>query len=176
MHSAIYRTDLLREIKLELPKHTFYVDNIFVYVPLPHVKTMYYIDTNMYMYFIGRDDQSVNEDVMKSRIDQQLKVTKIMIDATNLEELEKTPKLRRYMLNYLSMMMCICTVFLRMIGTDEAEAKRKEIWAYLKNHDLKLEHKIMQSPLCYGTNIPGSAGKLIGTTGYKVAQKLYSFN
>lgn len=28
MHSVIYRTKLLRECGLELPKHTFYVDNI----------------------------------------------------------------------------------------------------------------------------------------------------
>lgn len=127
MHSAIYRTQLLRDIKLKLPKHTFYVDNIFVYVPLPHVKSIYYINTNMYMYYIGREDQSVNEEVMKSRIDQQLKVTKIMIDATNMTELSSLPKLKRYMLNYLSMMMCICTIFLRMIGTKEADEKRKDI-------------------------------------------------
>ena len=31
MHSVIYRTQLLRDCGLELPKHTFYVDNIFVY-------------------------------------------------------------------------------------------------------------------------------------------------
>ena len=31
MHSVIYRTKLLRECGLELPKHTFYVDNLFVY-------------------------------------------------------------------------------------------------------------------------------------------------
>ncbi len=43
MHSVIYRTELLRQCGLELPKHTFYVDNIFVYQPLPHVKTMYYL-------------------------------------------------------------------------------------------------------------------------------------
>ena len=49
------------ELRLELPKHTFYVDNIFVYQPLPHVKSMYYLDVNFYRYFIGRDDQSVNE-------------------------------------------------------------------------------------------------------------------
>ena len=36
MHSVIYRTELLRQCGLELPKHTFYVDNIFVYQPLPH--------------------------------------------------------------------------------------------------------------------------------------------
>ena len=38
MHSVIYRTKLLRECGLELPEHTFYVDNIFVYHPLPYVK------------------------------------------------------------------------------------------------------------------------------------------
>ena len=75
MHSVIYRTQLLKECGLELPKHTFYVDNIFVYQPLPHVKNMYYLDVNFYRYFIGRTDQSVNESVMIGRIDQQLRVT-----------------------------------------------------------------------------------------------------
>ena len=80
MHSVIYRTELLRQCGLELPEHTFYVDNIFVYQPLPHVKTMYYLDVNFYRYFIGRDDQSVNEQVMIGRIDQQIRVNKLMID------------------------------------------------------------------------------------------------
>ena len=78
MHSVIYRTQLLKECGLELPKHTFYVDNIFVYQPLPHVKNMYYLDVNFYRYFIGRTDQSVNESVMIGRIDQQLRVTRLM--------------------------------------------------------------------------------------------------
>lgn len=38
MHSVIYRTALLRECDLELPEHTFYVDNIYVFKPLPYVK------------------------------------------------------------------------------------------------------------------------------------------
>ena len=36
MHSVIYRTEMLKLCQLELPKHTFYVDNIYVYYPLPH--------------------------------------------------------------------------------------------------------------------------------------------
>ena len=75
MHSVIYRTNLLRECGLQLPEHTFYVDNIFVFNPLPYVKTMYYLDVNFYRYYIGRADQSVNEKVMIGRIDQQIKVT-----------------------------------------------------------------------------------------------------
>ena len=60
MHSVIYRTKLLRECGLKLPEHTFYVDNIYVFEPLPYVRNMYYLDVNFYRYFIGRSDQSVN--------------------------------------------------------------------------------------------------------------------
>ena len=80
MHSVIYRTKLLRECELRLPNHTFYVDNIFVYHPLPYVKYLYYMNVNFYRYYIGREDQSVNEKVMISRLDQQLKVNYLMID------------------------------------------------------------------------------------------------
>lgn len=88
MHSVIYRTKMLRDCQLELPRHTFYVDNIFVYNPLPFVKKMYYVNADLYRYFIGRDDQSVNEKVMIGRIDQQIKVNKLMIDAYDLTKIK----------------------------------------------------------------------------------------
>ena len=79
MHSVIYRTRMLRNCGLKLPEHTFYVDNQFVYQPIPWVKNMYYLDVDFYHYFIGRDDQSVNEKNMIARIDQQLAVNYLMI-------------------------------------------------------------------------------------------------
>ncbi len=60
MHSVIYRTNLLRDCGLKLPEHTFYVDNIFVFNPLPYVKTMYYMNVNFYRYFIGRENYSLS--------------------------------------------------------------------------------------------------------------------
>ena len=69
MHSVIFRTKLLKECGIRLPEHTFYVDNIYVFEPLPYVKNMYYLDVNFYRYYIGRADQSVNESVMIGRID-----------------------------------------------------------------------------------------------------------
>lgn len=87
MHSVIYRTDMLKLIQLHLPKHTFYVDNIYVYYPLPHVRKIYYMDVDFYRYFIGREDQSVNEKVMIKRLDQQIFVTKTMIDMYQLKNI-----------------------------------------------------------------------------------------
>lgn len=176
MHSAIYRTELLRDTGLKLPEHCFYVDNIFVYVPLPFVDTIRYLDVDMYRYFIGREDQSVNESVMMGRIDQQLRITRFMIDSVQLPDDVVEPKLRRYMLNYLSMMMCICSIFCRMIGTVEADEKRHAIWEYLKEHNPGAYGPVRRSVLNIGTNLPGSVGKHLGISGYHLAQKIFKFN
>ena len=175
MHSVFYRTELLKDIGLSLPEHCFYVDNIFVYVPLPHVKTIRYFDEDSYRYFIGREDQSVNEKVMLSRIDQQLKITKIMINAVDLKTVPEK-KLAQYMKNYLSMMMCICSIFLRMEPTEENEAKRKEIWEYLKNKDESLYKDLRHTILNVGTNLPTMFGRKLGLTAYHLAQKVFKFN
>lgn len=50
MHSMIYKLDVLKESKVNLPLHTYYVDNIFVYKPLYYVKTLYYLDIDFYRY------------------------------------------------------------------------------------------------------------------------------
>ena len=176
MHSVIYRTEMLRDMGLKLPEHCFYVDNIFVYVPLPKVKTIYYFNEDMYRYFIGREGQSVNEDVMKGRIDQQLRITKVMIDDVDPLSDVYEKKLQKYMENYLSMMMCICSVFLRMINTAESEAKRREIWDYLKAKNPKLYPIIRRNILNVGVNVPTEAGRRIGLAGYHIAQKIFKFN
>ena len=137
MHSVIYRTGLLRDCKLELPKHTFYVDNLFVYQPLPYVKTLYYMDVNFYRYFIGREDQSVHEDVMIRRIDQQLLVNRIMID-TIAEAKNVEKNIRRYMLRYLDIIMAVSSIMLIRSGTEENLNKKKDLWKYLKNADIRI--------------------------------------
>ena len=175
MHSVIYRTELLRGIGLELPKHCFYVDNIFVYVPLAHVKSMVYFDVDAYRYFIGREDQSVNEKVMLSRIDQQLRITRVMIDAVNLDTIENK-KLQQYLYNYLSMMMCICTVFLRMEDTPENERKRKEIWEYLHEANPHSYKQLRKTFLNMTTNLPTALGRQVALRGYRIAQRVFKFN
>ena len=176
MHSVIYRTELLRDINLKLPEHCFYVDNIFVYVPLPAVYTIRYFDVDMYRYFIGREGQSVNEETMMRRIDQQLRITRVMIDSIDLEGDVVQKKLRRYMENYLSMMMCICSVFLRMINTPESEQKRRDIWNYLKTKRPEVYRRIRTNVLNLGTNIPSELGRRLGLGGYHLAQKIFKFN
>lgn len=175
MHSLMYRTELLRECKLKLPEHTFYVDNIFAYKPLPYVKKMYYLNVDLYRYFIGRDDQSVNEAVMTKRIDQQIKITKILIDSHDLMSL-KQKKLQNYMMQYLAIMMIVSSALLVNEGSKENIAKRDELWDYLKKSNLRVYHYVSRQKFGFAMQFKSGAGKKCIILGYKFFNKLYAFN
>ena len=175
MHSVIYLTQLLRDCGLKLPDHTFYVDNIYVYKPLPYVRSMYYMDVDFYRYFIGRDDQSVNEKVMISRIDQQIKVNKIMIDDVDLWKVPSI-KCRKYMFNYLEIITVVSTVMLLRSGTKENLEKKRELWTYIKEKDIRLFHRLRRGILGGTMNLPGKGGRKISVAAYRLSQKVVGFN
>ncbi len=129
----------------------------------------------MYRYFIGREDQSVNESVMLSRLDQQLRVTRIMIDAVDVEAIENK-RLRHYMENYLSMMMTICSIFLRMRNQPGDKEALDGIWEYLRDADPALYRRVRLKVLNLGANLPTELGRRIGIGGYHVAQRIFKFN
>ena len=175
MHSVIYKTELLRKCGLELPRHTFYVDNLFVYLPLEHVKRIYYINVDFYRYFIGREEQSVNENVMIKRIDQQIKVNKLMIEQVQLEDINNQ-KLRQYMFSYLEIITVVSSILLICSGTAENLKKEKELWKYIKDQDLQLYHNIRYGIMGQILNLPGRVGRRISIWTYKISQKVVGFN
>ena len=177
MHTMVYRTALLRACNLELPRHTFYVDNLFAYIPLAHVKTLYYIDTDLYRYYIGRADQSVNEAVMIRRVDQQLLVTRLMIQAYKSDDLKRLDcKLAHYMFNYVTMMMTISTILLTLDGSDAALQKRVDIWRYLKAENPDWYAPIRYRSVATFVNFPGDFGRRLSIGNYRLARRVYKFN
>ena len=176
MHSVIYRSQLLRDCGLVLPKHTFYVDNIFVYQPLPYVKSMYYMDLDLYRYFIGRSDQSVNESVMVKRVDQQLRVTRHMIACQDLDALKNEKRLRAYMLHYLSTMMAVSDIFLLLDGSAEAQTKKADLWKYLKENTKPDVYRAIRYGFGGITNLNFPKGDAIVVGAYRIAQKIFKFN
>lgn len=176
MHALLYRTDVLKKSGLVLPEHTFYVDNIFAYYPLPHVKTLYYMDIDLYQYYLGREDQSVNEKVLISRIEQQIKVTKIVANCVDLREVrEQHPKLANYMCRNVSIMMAISSIHLLLSGEEKAKNRHREIWAEMKKENPELYYRLRYTKLSGLTNLPGRLGKKAAVDGYRIAKKIYKF-
>jgi len=177
MHSVIYRVDLLRQAGLELPKHTFYVDNLYMYHPFPMVEKIYYINSDLYLYYVGSDEQSVNEKNVVKRIDQQILVTKLVIDSHNLNEIKKkSRRLYRYMLHELSMLITICNVFLSIKGDSESVEKQKDLWKYLKAKDPYTYKKMRYTSLSAFTHLPGKVGRKTTVGIYRIVNKIYKPN
>lgn len=176
MHALVYRTEVLKKSGLVLPEHTFYVDNIFAYYPLPYVKKLCYMDVDLYQYYLGREDQSVNEKVLISRIEQQIKVTKIVADCVDLREVRKRyPKLASYMCRNVSIMMAISSIHLLLSGEENAKNRHREIWAEMKKENPGLYYRLRYTTLSGLTNLPGRLGKKAAVDGYRIAKKIYKF-
>lgn len=176
MHSLIFRTEVLRKSNVKLPEHTFYVDNLFSYQPLPYADNLYYMDIDLYHYYLGREDQSVNEKVLMKRIDQQIRVTEMVARCVDLKKVRKVyPKLASYMTRNISIMLSISSIHLLLIQTDEARSKRKEMWKNIRQHDKRLYYRLRYSTLSGLTYLPGRLGGRLTIGGYRFARKIYQF-
>lgn len=176
MHALMFRTEVLRKSGVILPEHTFYVDNLFSYQPLPYAENLYYMDLDLYHYYLGRDDQSVNEKVLMKRIDQQIKVTDLVSRCVDLNEVKQNyPKLAAYMRRNISIMLAISSIHLLLIQTAEAWEKRKAMWLRVKEYDKDLYYRLRYSTLSGLTYLPGRIGGGLTVGGYRLARKIYQF-
>lgn len=177
MHSIIYRTDLLRLCDLELPEHTYYVDNIYAYQPLPYVKTFIYKDIDLYWYFIGREGQSVSEEKLVKNIDQYIRVTKIMTEVYKESKFVTSEKsCLDYMMSYLEIVFAITCNFLNVSKDPACPEKKKKLWEDVNEICPEAGKKLKTRLLMVMTNLPGSAGRAISKYGYRAISKLLGLN
>ncbi len=175
MHSAIFRTELLRECGLTLPKHTFYVDNLFVYYPLPYTEKIIYFDANLYDYLIGRPGQSVSEEKLMQQVEQQVAITKRMLEMHELDDVS-CPELRKYMSQYLVIMSTICSAIYSKINTPDALQRKKEFWAFVKKEHPGQYKYMKKQFLVKGVRGNSKFTAWITRVGYLIARDLYHFN
>lgn len=162
------------------PEHTFYVDNLYAFEPLPYVRNMYYMDINFYHYFIGRSDQSVNQKVMISRLDQQIRVNRLMVDyycdKDTRAKMNSMPMCRQYMYNYLEIITTISSVLALCSYTKSDMTRKNELWQYIKDKDFFLYRKLRLGIFGIAMNAPGKGGRDITVGGYKVVRRFFNFN
>ena len=175
MHAILYKRSVIIESGLELPRHTFYVDNLYASIPLRHTRTLYYLPVPLYYYFIGRDDQSVNEKVMISRLDQQLRVNRIMIDELRVDDISSR-SLRRYLLHYLTIITSISLTFAVLAKTPEAKAQGRDLLAYLKSHNYPAYRAYRRTPMSMGLSARGPGAHRFIRTTYSVIRKRFGLN
>ncbi len=153
MHALLYKREKLLQSGTVLPEHTFYVDNLFAYKPLPFMQTVCYLNLDLYHYFIGREDQSVNRKNFVKRYEQQIRVMECMTDAYTLDEIKKMPKgLKRYMWHSLEVIMMNTIFFTCAEDSPERRKALKEMWQHIKSKDKKLYRKLRSNSYATAVN------------------------
>ena len=175
IHSCTFRTEAMRRWGEDLPRHVFYEDNLMVYKTLPHIRRMYYMNADLYRYWIGRPDQSVQQNVMSKRYHHQILVTELCFRSCHLDDITE-PRLKRYMKHELFMMFGISILFTRLNRTAETDAALDKMWESCIAFDEKWgRHFKNKTPLWFICR-PGKAGQRFSGGVYKIANKIVRFN
>ena len=175
LHSMMYKKSVLDKSNIDLPKHVFYEDNLFIYLPLVNTNTIYYLNLDLYRYYIGRADQSVQETQLIKRSSHQVLVSEKVCTAYDLTEI-KNKKLRRLMTRECIFLMCLGVVFSRLSFTKEGEKQYKDLWKSVKEKNPKLYHRMRYFSIAAFVSVPGKIGRVMMKIGYRFAHSLVNFN
>lgn len=80
MATSTYKTEILRKSGLKLLEKTFYVDMQYNVVPITQINNFTYYHLDIYRYFIGRKEQSMNMDNFVRNQEHHKKMIKWLIE------------------------------------------------------------------------------------------------
>ena len=160
IHSCTFRTELMKmAADVEpLPKHVFYEDNLMVYRVLQHVEKMYYMNIDLYRYWIGRPDQSVQAKTMMKRYTHHLLVSERCIKACHFDDI-KERRQRKYLIHEIFMLLGITIIYTRMNKTKEVDKDLSEMWNKCVEFDKKWTNHFRRRTVLMFLLMPGRFGQ-----------------
>jgi glycosyltransferase involved in cell wall biosynthesis len=154
LHSAMYKTEVVRKSGVVLPEHCSYEDNLFVYSPLPYVDRIAYLPVGFYQYLIGRPGQSMTNETMRRKYKDFILCGKAVFDSCDIMQYKKTDKARYRIMRHHLILNCLLVPFhCQRNGSKEAIKAMREFLAYMKEKNKKqyrmLRHTIRINGLCH---------------------------
>ena len=140
MHTLLYKTELLRDCKLKLLEHCFYTDTQYAMIPLVSAKTIYVLHDSIYIYRIGRKDQSISLPSHRKHYKDHVRVSKEILSFYNEQESKLDENKRKYLFNYVKMHTgnTISGFLIVLLPSKENLNKIKEFDNYVLNYNKKI--------------------------------------
>lgn len=169
IHSCIINTEFLRLNWTDLPRHVFYEDNLFVNSLVAIAKKMIYINENFYYYFIGRADQSMQEENVRRRYkDQIIVINKTFENKFIVQEVKKKSKVGKCLYHHIVMMLLFCAMNARINNSDNADKDIELMWNHIRKNAPAASKMIKRNFLVYITSVPGKFGRRLCILVYRI--------
>ena len=101
MHSLMFKTSILKNNNITIDEHCFYTDVEYVLYPLLYCDSITVLKEPLYVYRIGRDEQSVSKQGKLKHYKDHIRMSKNILNIVpSIEKLSKNK--RRYFENYIA--------------------------------------------------------------------------
>ncbi len=138
IHAFIFNTALLRQLDMELPLHTFYIDCLIVHLPLYRARSLYYMDVSMYQYIIGRKGQTIEIASIIQNVSHMRHVFDLMVKGYEARQGRLEGSQRLVIRDDLRMRICTVSAYLALAKTPEATEENLRMWQGIKERDPEL--------------------------------------
>ncbi len=144
MATSTYKLEVLKKSNLHLLEKTFYVDMQYNIEPIINVKNFIYYNLDIYRYYIGRPEQSVNVASFVKNQDSHKRVVKYLIAYYNKHQEEYSKVKKEYIETILIYMLNTHYTIYCEYETNYCNAYQeiKEFDKYLKNESQFLYEKL----------------------------------
>lgn len=138
MHGICYKTEILKKNYIEISEHCFYTDMEYVISYLPYIKTVRYINKDIYIYKLDNAGQSVSVSGIKKHYQDSKKVLLKILNQ------DCSSKLQIY--KYQEAQFAKKVIDNYMIGMPilKVREQMKEIDLYIKNKDFAV-YRLMKN-------------------------------
>lgn len=177
LHSAMFKTSVLKASGVHCPEHVSYEDNYFVYCPLPYVKCISYLPMALYQYLIGREGQSMENATCIRKYHDYIVDGLLIFKSYDIIGFKKErPGLYRAMMHHLLLNMLMVPSFSRLNGSKKALDDLKGFWAQCKESNSRLYHHIRRKFPIFYLMFPGKTGLYNVKIGYRLSHHVVKFN
>lgn len=104
MHAIAYKTSILKNINYIQTEGISYTDQEWLYLPMASVNSVFYLNTPVYHYYIGREGQTMNRKTILKSVSQREKILFRMLEQYNDIAKDQTDSHRNYLYSRLLFM------------------------------------------------------------------------
>lgn len=158
MHNITIKTSILRDNRIRIDEHCFYVDSEYISYPIPYVNTISFLKDFVYMYRIGTAGQSVSMERMQQNEKHYDQVLSSLFDFYGAlgREVPCSEEKKRYLARIAARVLA---GKYKIVLSFPASREKK---AQLRDYDQKIKKEF---PDIYNSNINGAV-KALRASGY----------
>ncbi len=177
VHSAMFRTELLRVSEVNLPEHCSYDDNYLVYACLCAGKTIRYLHRSLYQYMIGREGQSMSSENLYRKWGDIILTSELVYQYRDIAPLKKkNPGLYRLLMHHLYLIVCMVPTVCQINGSPEATEAMRAFFDRCKQSKPEQYKLVRRHLILRLMTMKGKLGRFNTRVVVGVARKVVKFN